>query len=119
MRRLTAIRTAWGAALLIAPGLILRRLPAQRHAGLVRAIARLLGLRHLVQAAIVARRPTRGRILAGAAVDAAHATSMLALAALQPEHRVLALGEAGEASAFAAAGIREARLASSPPHALR
>ncbi len=109
MKRLTAIRAAWGGALLTAPGLILRRLPEQPDGGPVRDIARILGLRHLVQAAIVARQPTRRRILTGAAVDAAHAASMLAVAVLMPDHRRLALADAASASAFAAAGIHEAR----------
>ncbi len=108
MRRLTATRAGWGAVLLTVPGLILRRLPGQQDTGPVRDIARILGLRHLVQAAIVARRPTRDRLLAGAAVDAAHATSMLALALLRPDHRALALADAGCASTFAAAGIHAA-----------
>jgi hypothetical protein len=109
VRWLTAIRAAWGGVLLTVPGLILHRLPEQPDSGLVAAVARILGLRHLVQAAIVARDPTRERILAGAAVDAAHATSMLALAVLRPDHRALGLADAAVASTFTAAGIREAR----------
>jgi hypothetical protein len=46
---------------------------------------------------------------AGAAVDATHALTMLALALLAPDRRRLALTNVATATAFALAGMREAR----------
>jgi len=105
----TAVRAAWGAALLIAPNAVLRYLPHQRIDRAARMFARVLGARDLAQATIVGWRPTRGWILAGAAIDATHASTMLALALLMPDHRRLALTNAATASAFVAAGVHQAR----------
>jgi len=109
VRGLTAIRTCWGAALLIAPGAVLGALPHQQIDRPARAFARILGVRHLAQAAIVSPQPTRGWILAGAVVDAIHASTMVALALLLPDRRRLALTNVVTAGAFAAAGLYEAR----------
>lgn len=113
MSPLTAIRAGWGAALLIAPGAVLRDLPHQRIDRPARAFARVLGARQLAQAALAGRRrgraSSRGWILTGAAVDATHAATMLALALLRPDRRKLALANVALASAFAAAGVHQAR----------
>lgn len=109
MRPLTAIRTAWGAALLVAPGAVVRRVPHQRLDRRARAVAHALGGRDLAQAVIVGRHHTRTWVLAGTAVDAAHATSMVALALLAPKRRALALMNATAATAFAVAGAYDAR----------
>ncbi len=109
MSPLTVIRCAWGAVLLIAPGAVLRAVPHQRIDRPVRVFTRVLGVRHLAQAAIVGPRPTRGWILTGAAVDAAHASTMVALALLAPDRRRLAATNVATASAFAAAGLYQAR----------
>ncbi len=109
MRTLIAIRAGWGAALLIAPGAVLGALPHQQIDGRARAFARILGARDLVQAATIAWRPTRGWLLGGAAVDAAHAMTMVALAWRLPDRRALALTNVATAGAFAAAGLYEAR----------
>lgn len=108
-RRLPPVRVAWGAALLLAPDRVLRALPHGQIDRPALAFARVLGVRDLVQAAVIARRPTRGRILAGAAVDATHATTMVALALIRPDRRKLALTNVTTASAFAVAGLRRAR----------
>ena len=51
-----------------------------------RRVARVLGIRHLAQAAVTAWAP--GLVAAGAAIDVCHAVSMLALAAAsQPMRR--------------------------------
>ncbi len=108
---LTAIRAGWGAALLIAPGAVLGELPHGRIDRPARVFARVLGARQLAQAGIAAspRGSSRGWILAGAAVDATHATTMVALAWLLPDRRRLALTNAATASAFAAVGLLQAR----------
>ena len=59
LRLLIGARTLWGAALLIAPGAVLSDLPHQRIDRPARAFARILGARHLIEAAITSRRHTR------------------------------------------------------------
>lgn len=109
MSRLTLVRAAWGAALLLAPDRVLSALPHQQLDRPTRVFARVLGARELAQAAIIARRPTRGWVLAGTAVDATHATTMVGLALLNPDRRKLALSNVVTASAFAVTGLHRAR----------
>ena len=73
-------------------------------------VARVLGARHVA----ARRRPSTGglrraRTLAGAAVDAAHAASMVALAVARPRWRRLAAADATVAARLAAAGVARAR----------
>ncbi len=109
---LCAVRATYGAALLALPRQALggRRFGAQESGAIL--FARLLGARQLLEAGVLARRPRRRMLLAGAAVDAAHSASMLALCALSPSHRRLAAASAavaaGLAAAGAAAGLRAA-----------
>jgi hypothetical protein len=65
-----------------------------RDPGAVSAAARVLGARHLVEAVALARSGTtrtRGTV---AVVDATHAASMIALAAIRPDHRRPAVASA-------------------------
>jgi hypothetical protein len=103
---LSALRGLYGAGLLLAPRWILAalaRVPLDRRTV---AVVRVLGARQLAQAAVVGRRPTPARRLAGAAVDAAHAASMVAVARWSPcpAHRVLAARQARTAGLLAVAG---------------
>jgi hypothetical protein len=63
-------------------------------------VARVLGARHLVQAAVLTTHPRPGWRLAGAAVDGVHAASMVALArwSERPLHRRLAARNARTAA---------------------
>jgi hypothetical protein len=104
-RRLEAARAVYGAGLLLAPP---RALGALSRSSLDPAsvrVARVLGARHLLQAAVLSVRSEAGWRLAGAAVDAAHAASMLALArwSRRPVHRSLAARNARTAALLAAA----------------
>jgi hypothetical protein len=108
MSPVTAIRAAWGSALLLDPGAVLRSLRHGRIDGRALVFARVLGGRHLAQAAIEARHRGRGSILAGAAFDATHAATMLTLARFAPDRRGLALTNAAIASMFALAGVGRA-----------
>ncbi len=74
-------RAGYGAALLCAPGPMIRACTGQVPSLRARRVARVLGIRHLTQAAITAWAPGPGLIAAGAAIDVCHAVSMLALAA--------------------------------------
>ena len=72
-------------------------------------MARLLGVRHLVQAGltVVAQRADPGNSVllgGGAAVDLLHAASMLALGAVDDAVRRTALTDAAVETALAAAG---------------
>lgn len=73
----------------------------------VRGMIRLLGARYVLQssAALGLRRPWIRRV--GAGVDLTHATTMLALAAVAPAHRRLALLSAATATIFAATDLKE------------
>ena len=117
-RALELARAAYGAGMLLAPASALSRLagtPLDRPA--VR-VARVLGARHLLQATVLATHPGPGWRLSGAAVDASHAVSMLALArwSRRPLHRRLAARNARSAgmlaAAEAAAGLRGAETGS-------
>ncbi len=108
-RALLFVRVLWGTVLLIAPEVVLRDLPHQRIDRAARGFARVLGARHLTQAAITSRDGTHGWAVAGAVVDALHAATMAALAALRPDRRKLALTNFATATTLAAAGLAEAR----------
>lgn len=106
---LSGIRVVVGAALLVAPGALLGFLPQERVDRTARTFARILGARHLAQAAIVTRHHSRKWLLASATIDATHATTMAVLARLSPDRRELALTNVAAATTFAAAALYEAR----------
>lgn len=110
MSPVTVIRAGWGAALLVAPGAVLGCLPRQRIDRPARAVARLLGARQPAQAAIAdsARGSRPSWLLAGAAVDATHAATMIVLAMRIPDRRRPALTNAAMATAFALGGVAQA-----------
>lgn len=109
MSPLIAVRVLWGTALVIAPEAVLGDLPHQKIDRPARAFARVLGARHLIQAAITSRHDTPGWVRAGAAVDATHATTMAVLAALRPARRKLALTNVATAAALSIAGLADSR----------
>jgi hypothetical protein len=104
-RELQLIRVGYGAALVLMPGttifLATGRLPGRR----TRRVARVLGARHLAQAALTAVAPRPGVFAIGWQVDAVHAASMLLLAAVGRAGRSAALTDALTEAAFAAAGF--------------
>jgi hypothetical protein len=118
----TLVRAGYGVALVCAPQLLIRLTgdpvtgqppgaararPSRRACG----VARVLGVRHLVQAgltvvALRAAEPERSLPLAlGAAVDVLHATTMGGLAAVDRGARRVALADTGVEVALAAAGL--------------
>jgi hypothetical protein len=103
-------RAAYGSALLVAPGPLLRLAGGNGsgNGGGV-AVARILGGRHVAQALATAGHPGRLRLYAGAAVDGIHAASMLGLAALSAEERRPALIDATVAGTFCSLGLQAAR----------
>ncbi|WP_138757193.1 hypothetical protein [Modestobacter altitudinis] len=73
-------------------------------------LVRVLGSRVALQQLLVLARPTRGLVLLGAAVDALHATSMVAATQIWPQHRRVA-----GASAAVAAASAVLELTTAPP----
>ncbi|NES13743.1 MULTISPECIES: hypothetical protein [Micromonospora] len=97
-----AARSAWGALLLLAPRALLRPVGPATTTAVV--TLRVLGARHLVQAAVTVRRPTPGVFAAGAAVDGLHSLTALALAAVDRRQRSAALANAAVAAGWALLG---------------
>jgi hypothetical protein len=106
MRPLEVIRAAYGAVELLAPGATERVLVGRAPDARARTFIRVLGGRHLLQAAVTATAggPVFHRI--GAGVDALHALTMLVLAALDRRRRHAAVANAAIALAFAAGELR-------------
>jgi hypothetical protein len=117
------LRGAYGAALCCAPGSVLTLAGGRSAAASprTRAVARVLGARHLAQALVSAARPSPAVLILGAAVDVLHSASMLALAAVDRPRRRLGLTDSVIAGAFAAGGfaIGGRPLTVSPPGSLR
>jgi hypothetical protein len=105
MRLLQLARLAYGSTLLVAPHVLLR----QGVDGRVRAVARILGARQLLQAVLVPPDSSPRRVCLGALVDGSHAATMAACAVISPKHRRLAGRNALTALGFAAAGLAEVR----------
>lgn len=105
------VRAGYGAALLLAPGPMLRLCTGQPAGAAARRVARLLGARQLIQAALTAGTGTSATGLRiGAVVDLAHATSMAGLAVADGRVRAAAAADTLMATAFAATGLGQARL---------
>jgi hypothetical protein len=104
-----AARACYGAALLCAPGLALDLCTGQASSQRARAVARILGARHLAQAVLTLWRPRPAVLLAGAAIDACHAASMLALATADQQMRRAGITDALAATAFTVTGALTSR----------
>lgn len=104
-RALQLIRAGYGATLLLVPGPAIRLATGHVPSSRTRRTARLLGARHLVQSALTAVVPLPVTFSIGGQVDAAHAASMLLLAAVSRPDRRAALTDALTETAFAAAGF--------------
>jgi hypothetical protein len=107
-RLLPAARASYGVALVLAPGPVIYLATGSFPGRRARRVARVLGVRHLIQAAISSLAPLPGVLAAGAAVDAVHAASMLVLATADRGSRRAALTDALAESLFAAAGFSAA-----------
>ena len=74
------VRGAWGAALLAAPRPLVRHVHGAPVTDLSVRVLRVLGARHLLQAALVTARPSHRVLVVTAAVDLSHGVSMVPLA---------------------------------------
>ncbi len=100
-------RAGWGTLLVARPDLGLQMLGAPDTSGPAPTVLRILGARHLAQAAVeLARGPAWRR--PGAVVDVLHATTSVLFAALDREWRRAALTDATIATLFAATEFRAA-----------
>lgn len=109
---LTVVRAGYGALLLAAPARAARLCPGAPAAGLsprARRTARVLGVRHLAQAALTAG-ADRDRAAIGSLVDLVHAASMVLLAAADRRLRRVVLTDAAAEAALAVAGAALAEL---------
>jgi hypothetical protein len=92
LRATAALRAAVGVTMLTRPAQVARLLGAAqagRH-----PVVRLLGLRHVAQAAVVAARPDASTCRASNVVDGVHVLSCLLFAAAAPAHRRPAVRDA-------------------------
>lgn len=109
-RLLQAVRAGYGAALLIAPGPVISAAAGRPAGPRARAVARVLGARHLLQAAVTsATAPSTESLGIGAAIDLAHAASMACLAIGDRRLRRVTAPDALVATALAAVGVALAR----------
>jgi hypothetical protein len=111
---LEVVRAGYGSLELAVPNLLSTRLLAAPLTPVERRASRILGARHVVQAAATAALPTPAAYRLGAGVDGLHALSMVALAAVDPPRRRIAVAEAVTAGAFAVAGLCMAQVLSGP-----
>jgi hypothetical protein len=98
---IAALRAAYGTVLLAIPGPVLEAFGAPPDQP-AETVARVLGARHVAQA-VATRRGRFARV--GAAVDALHAASMFAFAAVDDVHRRAALVDGTIAAALCAGGL--------------
>jgi hypothetical protein len=96
------LRAGWAIALLLVPEKVLRTGGPAPTAAI--AVARVLGVRHLLQAAASAAAPTASVAVLGAVVDTVHTGTCAVLAVVSPRWRRAALLDAAVESGFAASG---------------
>ncbi len=123
MRVLELVRAGYGAVQLVFVHALAELVVRHRLDGRAAVVVRVLGARHLLQAAVVSvaqgsappgspRSSTVHRI--GAVVDALHCASMVLLAAADVGRRRAALADAAVAGLFAAGELRAARSMNRP-----
>jgi hypothetical protein len=95
----------WGVALVSAPRPVIRWVNASASDPPEVVAARVLGARHVVQAALIFARPSRARILVGSAISGVHAASMLLLGTVDAPRRRLAACDAAIAGAWCVSGL--------------
>jgi threonine/homoserine/homoserine lactone efflux protein len=101
---MSAGRALYGLALLAVPGPMLAAVSGEASNRRDRAVARVLGARHITQAVVsaVAGRPA---LTPGAVVDSLHAASMVGLAARRSTPQRAELADAAVASLLAILGV--------------
>lgn len=100
-------RAIYGLALLCRPRLVLELSDAPPDGRAPVTVARVLGARHLLQAAVTIAIPDRRVVLLGVVADGLHAASDIGVATVDRRWRQAALIDSVLAASFAAAGIEE------------
>ena len=104
LRRLALVgRAGYGAVLLLAPRGVLSQFSGEPCDESTVRVARLLGARQVLQAAVLYARSAPAWQLGGAGVDLLHGLSMLGVAAVSPKYRKVALISARDAGVLALA----------------
>ena len=106
-RTIEVVRAIWGAALLIGPATVLQQVHGVRADSRSIAVTRVLGARHLTQAALSGIRPTPAVLALGVWVDTVHAGTALTFAAADHARARAAITDAAVAAGWAAAGFRD------------
>jgi hypothetical protein len=108
-----ALHTVWGGVLVCVPAPLFR-LTGAAPSPVACRLLRVLGARHLAQAAVTAARPGPASLRAGSVVDILHAASCAGLAVADPRWRRPAVLGGLSATALAATGLAAATLAEHP-----
>lgn len=103
-RKIELTRGLFGMALLVAPRPVLRHVHRVKVDPTSVAVARILGVRQVTQAALSGLEPSPEVLAIGVWVDLAHATSALGLAVVDRPRAFAGMLNAGAAVAWAAAG---------------
>jgi hypothetical protein len=112
---MTWARAGYGLLLLAVPGPLLRLASGRSPSTRLQAVARILGARQLIQAAVIAVGPDAACLAVSAEADLVHVASMLAWSAFRSPSRRLALLSGAVAGLFAAADIAGVRRAQALP----
>lgn len=99
-----ALRAGWGALLVATPGPILRLMGGTDQGRTPRRLVRLLGARHMLQAAAEQRFGGTARQI-GVGVDLIHAATDVAFGYVDPRWRRAVLTDAAIAAGFAVIGV--------------
>lgn len=115
-RTIEAARALWGGALLFAPRVVLERVHHVQVDATTVAVARILGARHLTQAALSGINPSPEVLAMGVWVDAAHAASAVGLAVADRSRARAGLTDTAVAGIWGVAGYRDlANTRATPP----
>jgi len=104
MTGFAAVRAAYGMLLLLAPDRIVHLYTGHSADRPARAVARILGARHVAQALLTLGSRDPVVLAVGAEVDLAHAATSLGLATVDARRRRGGIVDAAAAALFAAAG---------------
>ncbi len=116
-RCIEVLRGAWGAALLAVPEQVLRSVHGLRVDAKSRTVARILGARHLIQAALSGYKPSPEILAMGVWVDTVHALTALGLAVIDHRRTRAGLTDTAIAGMWAAAGYQDLKSARTTPPA--
>ena len=116
MRLIEVVRAGWGTALLVAPRATLGGVGVRvdRHSVVV---ARILGARHLTQAALSGLAPSPEVVAMGVWVDGVHALTAAGLAAVDRDRARAGLLDAAVAAVWAGFGGHDLHTGATPPPA--